>query len=69
MLDLRRADLRAHLRGRGIVWADDPSNEDVRFDRVKARRALEGLAPLGLTPERLARTAAHMSRAREALGL
>jgi len=67
MLHLRRADLRAYLREVGVGWVDDPSNDDLKFDRVKARRALDLLAPLGLGTARLAETAAHMRRARGAL--
>ncbi|MBS8225894.1 tRNA lysidine(34) synthetase TilS [Vannielia litorea] len=67
LLDTRRADLRAFLSERGIRWSDDPSNDDERFDRVKARRMGEELARLGLTPERLVRTADQMAMARDAL--
>ncbi|HSF63655.1 MAG TPA: tRNA lysidine(34) synthetase TilS [Paracoccaceae bacterium] len=67
LLSVRRAALRDWLRDRGIGWVEDPSNADARFDRVKARRMLEVLAPLGLTVERLTETAAHMQRARAAL--
>lgn len=67
MLGLRRAALRDWLRAEGIAWSDDPSNEDPRFDRVRARAALTPLATLGLGPERLAATAAAMNRARAAL--
>ncbi|HEX7775408.1 MAG TPA: tRNA lysidine(34) synthetase TilS [Parvibaculum sp.] len=45
----------------------DPSNENARFDRVKARRLMETLSTLGLDARRLADTAAHMARARAAL--
>ncbi|WP_114967069.1 tRNA lysidine(34) synthetase TilS, partial [Alkalilacustris brevis] len=41
LLDVGRAELRALLRARGVPWAEDPSNEDARFQRVRARRALE----------------------------
>ena len=64
LLDQRREDLRGWLRAQGIPWAEDPSNEDDRFDRVRARRAI---AVLDLDPVRLAATAGRMSRAREAL--
>lgn len=67
LLGIRRAALREVLRGRGWGWAEDPSNEDRTRDRIKARAMLETLAPLGLTPERLALTAAHMAEARAAL--
>lgn len=67
MLDLARQNLRDYLRAKDIDWADDPTNQDTRFDRVKARQMLETLAPLGLTIDRLGRLASHMSAAREVL--
>lgn len=67
LLDVRRAALRDVLRERGVGWVEDPSNEDEQFDRVKARGALEALAPLGLGVERLTTTAAQQAVAREAL--
>lgn len=67
LLGARRAELRAYLRGIGVGWVDDPSNDDLRYDRIKARQALEVLAPLGLGAARLVETAAHMRRARQAL--
>lgn len=60
-LALPRADLRAFLRVRGQGWVDDPTNEDPAHDRVRARRALAALAPLGLTAEGLAETAARLA--------
>lgn len=67
VLELTRQDLRDYLRCNGVEWAEDPSNEDDRFDRVKARRALGALAPLGISAGALAEVAAHMAQAREAL--
>jgi len=67
LLDVSRAALRAELRRRGLAWVEDPSNNDPRFERVKARRVLAALAPLGITAERLARTAQHLATARAAL--
>ncbi len=64
LLEVARGDLRQHLRDNAISWADDPSNEDPRFDRVKARQMFETLAPLGLTTDRLTQTADHMRRER-----
>lgn len=43
MLEQRRADLRAWLGARGETWIDDPSNDDPRFARSRARAA----GPLG----------------------
>ncbi len=67
MLGLRRAELRTYLRSIDIGWVDDSSNEDMKYDRIKARKALDILAPLGVSSVRLAETAAHMGRARQAL--
>lgn len=67
LLGIRRAALREWLRGQGIRWAEDPGNSDLRFDRVRARGAMETLTSLGLGPARLAATAAAMARARRAL--
>lgn len=67
MLDIARAELRGYLSGRGIAWADDPTNDDPSHDRVLARRLLEGLRPLGLSPQRLAQTAGWMRLARPVL--
>lgn len=64
LLPIRRDTLRDWLGARGVAWVDDPSNDDMRFDRVKARQMLASLAPLGLTVDRLTDTAAHMLRAR-----
>ncbi|MEL7298862.1 MAG: tRNA lysidine(34) synthetase TilS [Pseudomonadota bacterium] len=67
LLGVSRVALRHYLTVLKIEHVDDPTNDDPRFDRVKVRRALPALAELGLTTERLAATAAHMERAREAL--
>lgn len=67
LLNLPRERLLATVRRSGIVPIEDPSNENEAFDRVKARKALAALAPLGLDAARLVRTAAHMARARAAL--
>lgn len=37
-LAVRRAAIRAYLGSRGVGWIDDPSNEDLRFERVRLRR-------------------------------
>ena len=67
LMGIARTDLREFLVSEGIEWVDDPSNEDTRFDRVKARRALGVLADLGLDAARLTTTARQMARAREVL--
>ncbi|MDV4182123.1 tRNA lysidine(34) synthetase TilS [Rhizobium brockwellii] len=35
-----RADIRAFLNERGVPWIDDPSNEDMKYERVRMRRQL-----------------------------
>ncbi|MEZ5751456.1 MAG: tRNA lysidine(34) synthetase TilS [Paracoccaceae bacterium] len=67
LLGVTRAALRDVLRARGVGWVEDPSNADPRFLRVRAREALQALAPLGIDAAGLAATAMHMQRAREAL--
>lgn len=60
VLGIGRADLRAFLRRQGVGWIDDPSNEDAGFGRVKARQALEVLAPLGIDADTLAQVAGNL---------
>jgi len=67
LLDAGRAELRGWLTASGIGWIDDPTNENDRFTRVKARRTLAALEPLGVTPEGLAVVARNLAEAREAL--
>lgn len=64
LLDIRRDDLRSYLRGIGWDWAEDASNTDPAYERVRTRQAI---ATLGLDVDRLAETAAHMAAAREVL--
>jgi tRNA(Ile)-lysidine synthase len=67
LLAIGRAEIRASLEEQGHPWLDDPMNGDTRFARVRIRTAWPQLAALGLTPERLAETAVHLGRARNAL--
>jgi tRNA(Ile)-lysidine synthase len=59
--------LRATLKARGIGWIEDPSNEAQDFERPRLRAARAHLDALGLTSDRLALSAARLSRARRAL--
>ncbi|OWJ74259.1 tRNA(Ile)-lysidine synthetase [Haematobacter massiliensis] len=67
LLGVRREALREVLSRQGIRWAEDPSNTDPRYDRVRMRQALPAFGALGLTVERLADTAARLGEARDAL--
>ena len=62
-----RDELRVWLQAEGIGWIDDPTNDNDRFARIKARKALTELAPLGITAERLAEVAGHLASAQTAL--
>ena len=64
LLNIRRSQLRDYLQDRQIEWADDPSNIDSKFDRVKVRKLLQQTSELGLTVERLATTASRMQDAK-----
>ncbi|WP_026620267.1 tRNA(Ile)-lysidine synthase [Ensifer sp. WSM1721] len=39
-LDLRRAEIRSFLEGRGVGWLEDPSNANPKFERVRVRARL-----------------------------
>ena len=67
LLHARREELRAYLVERDVKWIDDPSNDDPKYDRIKARQALALLTDLGITIDRLAATADRMQDARSAL--
>lgn len=67
MLDISRCELRAVLRARGLTWAEDPTNADMAHERIRARRALAALAPLGIEARTLAAVSGHMAAARDAL--
>ena len=67
LLGVRRAEIRAYLTRRGQVWADDPSNEDDHYTRVKMRKALAVLEGLGIDAAGLGGTAARMRSARQVL--
>ena len=67
LLGAKRSDLRAWLSENEIQWCDDPSNDDKRFDRIKARQMQEQLASLGLTEKRVLQTIDHMQAAQVSL--
>jgi len=67
LLRLTRSGLRDYLRRQDVGWIDDPSNDDLQYDRVKMRKALQVLAPLGITATALSDVARNMASARKAL--
>ncbi|MCR8549335.1 tRNA lysidine(34) synthetase TilS [Salipiger sp. P9] len=66
-LDMGREELRHYLRVLKGRWADDPSNQDDRYERARIRKLLAELRSHGLGAETLAATAGRMSRARDVL--
>ena len=67
LLGSRRAELRDWLVAKKLIWIEDPTNDDLAYDRVKARRALAALAPLGVTTTGLLATTERMRMARVVL--
>ncbi len=67
LLQVRRDELRDELTRRDQPWAEDPSNADRRFDRVRARALLADPPLPGLEVDRLAETATRMAAARAVL--
>ncbi len=65
LLGWRRAELATVVARAGVAVADDPSNRDSRFERVRARRALA--AAEWLSVDGLAASAAHLAEADAAL--
>lgn len=64
LLAMSRAELRDYLRAAGQDWAEDASNTDPTYERVKMRHAL---AETGLSTARIAETAARLAQADAAL--
>lgn len=67
LLDVTRAELRGYLTRAEIGWIDDPTNENTQYQRVRARRALAVLGPLGISVTGLAEVARNLAKARAGL--
>ncbi len=68
-LDIGRAELRHYLTVLKTPWAEDPSNEDPAYGRVRMRRLLSELQAEGLGSDTLADTAARLRDDRVALAM
>jgi len=62
-----REALRAYLRRHNVAWVDDPSNDDPKYMRTKARAMLPHLKELGIDAESLNHTAFALRQAQKAL--
>lgn len=67
LLNVKRSRLRQLLEQASCPYVEDPSNHDLKYDRVRLRQALAILEPLGISAEGLAETAGRLAQAREAL--
>ncbi|WP_045836850.1 tRNA lysidine(34) synthetase TilS [Hyphomicrobium sp. 99] len=67
LLGFEKARLVAAVAQRDVVYVEDPSNTDDRYERARVRSALSGLGEAGLSPQALATSARRLSDAREAL--
>jgi len=67
LLPVPRDRLAATLRSQGQDWIDDPTNENAAHTRIRLRRLLPSLAEAGVTPGRLAETAAALGQARASM--
>lgn len=67
LLDLDPAALRGVVEAAGLTSAEDPSNADSQYERVRWRRLLPELAALGLDPAALGTFAERMAEADAAI--
>ncbi len=65
LLGFRKRELRDIVRSAGVAFAEDPSNRDASFERVRMRQHLEGAD--WIDPAALARSAAHLQEADRSL--
>ncbi|HHK74462.1 MAG TPA: tRNA lysidine(34) synthetase TilS, partial [Rhizobiales bacterium] len=67
LLEVPKARLVATLQHAGQGWCEDPSNQDLKYERVRIRRGLESLARAGFDPASISMSAAALRPVREAL--
>ncbi len=61
LLGVERSKLRQYLKRLGVEWVEDPSNADDGFERVRVRKALDVLAPLGINAKVLEAVAENLA--------
>lgn len=67
LLSVPRRRLAAVVTASGHTWVDDPSNEDLKFERVKLRDQQTALDAVGLDRASLAKTVGRLASERDAL--
>lgn len=67
LLDETRLRLQEFLVSQNVSWINDPSNEDIAFERIRIRKAWPDLARAGLSAGALVETARRAGRADLAL--
>ncbi len=67
LLDVPKERLVATLRRAGQLWLEDPSNQDLRFERVRIRRMLGQLDDAGAMVRGLCRSAKSLAKTRDML--
>lgn len=67
LLGFSRAALRDSCRAAQVEWAEDPTNENMKYLRVRLRGFEEILSAEGLTPARLSQVTQKLADARSAL--
>ncbi len=67
LLAVKKAELVAYCAQNHVPYIDDPSNSNPSFLRPRLRKSMHVLEKEGLSPDRLARTAMRLDRARDAL--
>lgn len=67
LLDVPRVRLESALKKRAQKWVDDPTNRNRAHARVRMRELLPALSQEGMTGARLAKTAARLADARNAI--
>jgi tRNA(Ile)-lysidine synthase len=67
LLDVPKVRLTATLRARGITWAEDPSNANDRFERVRIRYLLPLLGQAGIGVDAIGLSTRRLERASAAL--
>ena len=67
LISRQREELRGFLSRHNFQWHDDPSNEDIHYDRVRARKILETLGMLGIDRRSLSQSAHLLQDAKHSL--